>query len=221
MKKAFTLLELLVVVLILGLLSTIAVGVYTRQVERAKVATARATMSAIELAIERYQIDTGDYPPSGTGTLPYTPGGATYVGNGYLQAALMTSLSGSSSRPLSPRWQGPYLTAKNEILGDLSGVRVDDPNRTSVIAPGQLQILDPWQSPYRYVRSRSLVSLDDSDNYDQNGGTRLPSNHPFAATETYYNPNTFQIVSMGPDGQTDTSAGNFGTDSNDVTNFGM
>ncbi len=228
MKKAFTLLELLVVVLILGLLSTIAVGVYTRQVERAKVATARATISAIELAVARYQIDTGEYPPSGSGALPHsTPG--TYQGNGYMQVALMSSLSGSSSVPLSPRWQGPYLSVKNDILGDLNGFRVDDPNRPTAIVPGTLQILDPWQQPYRYVRSMSLANgTNDPDNYTQNNGTRLPDGsdpqrpaHPFAQLETYYNASTFQISSKGPDGATLTSAGDHGTDMNDVTNFGM
>lgn len=214
MKKAFTLLELLVVVLILGLLATIAVGVYTRQVERARVAAAKSTISAIEVAVERYQIDTGDYPPSGSGSLPYTTP-ATFVGNGYLQVALMSSLSGKSSQPLSPRWQGPYLTVKNDILGDINGIRVDDPNRASTIAPGQLQILDPWQSPYLYLRSKSTANPDSpTDRYETNGGAPLPSNHPFAATETYYNPNTIQIVSGGPDNDLSTGY-------NNVSNFGL
>src|SRR5690348_16012390 len=118
-SHAFTLLELLVVVLILGLLSTIAVGVFTHQVERARYAAARATISAIELAVERYEIDLGEYPPSGSGTLPYsTP--STFEGCGYLQVALMESLSGKSTQPLSARWQGPYLTVKNDLLGDIN-----------------------------------------------------------------------------------------------------
>lgn len=220
MKRAFTLLELLVVVLILGLLSTIAVGVYVRQVERARIAAAKSTISAIELAVERYQIDTGDYPPSGSGPLPYT-GPATFEGNGYLQAALMTSLSGSSSAPLSPRWQGPYLTVKNEILGDINGYRLDDPNSPATgVQRGELQILDPWQSPYRYVRSRSQVNAADTDQYAFNGGTVLPTAHPFATTETFYNANTFQVVSKGPNGVTG-GTNLVGRESDDVTNFGM
>jgi prepilin-type N-terminal cleavage/methylation domain-containing protein len=220
MKRAFTLVELLVVVLILGLLSTIAVGVYTTQVERARVAATRSTIAALELAINRYQIDLGDFPPSGSGSLPYSLPG-TFEGCGYLQAALMTSLSGQSLSPGSNRWQGPYITVKNERLGNLNGVSLADPAFTGSIDPGNLQFLDAWGQPFRYVRSRSVVAIDGSnDRYELNGATELPVTHPFAATETWYNPNSFQIISKGPDTVT-LPPPNFGLAGNDITNFGM
>jgi type II secretion system protein G len=220
MKRAFTLVELLVVVLILGLLSTILVGVYTNQVERARVASTRSTIAALELAINRYQIDLGDFPPSGSGTLPYSfP--PVFEGSGYLQAALMTSLSGQSTAPGSNRWMGPYITVRNERLGNLNGQSLADPNLVLSIPAGSLQFLDAWSQPIRYVRSRSLVAIDGSiDRYDVNVGTSLPSTHPFATTETYYNPSSFQLVSKGVDGVT-LPPPNFGTDPNDITNFGM
>jgi prepilin-type N-terminal cleavage/methylation domain-containing protein len=220
MKRAFTLVELLVVVLILGLLSTIVVGVYTNQVERARVAATRSTIAALELAINRYQIDLGDFPPSGSGSLPYALP-TTFEGSGYLQAALMTSLSGQSSAPGSARWQGPYITVKNDRLGNQNGQSLADPNLTASIDPGNLQFLDAWSQPFRYVRSRSVVAVDGSlDRYDSNGATELPASHPFVTTETYYNPNSFQLVSKGPDSAT-LAPPSFGTVGNDVTNFGM
>ena len=63
-KTAVTLLELLVVVMILGILSTIAVTVYTGHVERARVAACRDIIRQIELAVNRYEVDTGQLPPS-------------------------------------------------------------------------------------------------------------------------------------------------------------
>jgi type II secretion system protein G len=221
MKKAFTLLELLVVVLILGILSTIAVGVFTSQVERARFAAAKATISAIELAVNRYEIDLGSFPPSGTGTSlpPATPSSGPVVdGCGYMQLALMHSLNGSSTAPLDPRWQGPYLTVKKELLGDSTGTPIEE-----IVGPqpglAEVQILDPWHAPYRYIRFGPAP--DGYGNYGfVGGGTVLPTTHPFFATETYYNPQTFQIVSKGPNGYTPAPP-NFGTDPDDVTNFGQ
>src|SRR5690606_20774970 len=56
-KSGVTLLELLVVLVIISILSTIAVGVYTKEVLRAKVARTRAEIRTLEVAINRYQID--------------------------------------------------------------------------------------------------------------------------------------------------------------------
>jgi prepilin-type N-terminal cleavage/methylation domain-containing protein len=212
MKKAFTMIELLVVVLILGLLATIAVGVFTTQVERARFAAARSTISAIELAVNRYQLDLGVFPPSGSGLA--APSVFPADGCGFMQLAVMHSMSGTSSAPASKLWQGPYLNVKNELLGDLAGNQIND---LAIPPPrGLVQILDPWHSPYRFVRSNGSAD----DNYTVMGGTELPLTHPYAATETYYNPSTFQVVSKGPNGTT-LAVPNYGLDADDVTNFGL
>lgn len=212
-KQGFTLIELLVVVLILGMLSTLAVGVYTNQVERARVAAAKASIQAIEVAINRYQVDTGSYPPSGNKTGSAT---STYAeGCGYLELALMHSMSGDVKHPASASWHGPYLTVKREMLGTMNGIPLEESSAAPV--PGMVQILDPWHQPYRYVRSGPAP-----DRYETMGGTFLPGDNPYASTEHYYNPSTFQIVSKGPNGVTnpmETDA--YGTDGDDVTNFGL
>lgn len=196
--------ELLVVVLILGLLSTIAVGVFTNQVERARYAAAKSTISAIELAVNRYQIDLGVFPPSLSASAE--------EGCGWMQLALMHSLSGSSQNTSGTLWAGPYLTVRQEQLGNFSGVPLE---QLSSINPADVQILDPWRSPYRFVRSGP-----GNDSYATNGGTRLPSNHPFATTEVYYNPSTFQIASKGSDNESPNPP-EFGRGNDDVTNFGQ
>lgn len=211
MKKAFTMIELLVVILILGLLATMAVALFSKQVERARYAKARTTIAALELAINRYQIDVGSYPPSGTGNLS---GPTSFQGSGMLELALVHSMSGNTSAPASNRWQGPYIDLKEQDLGTLAGIPIRDADPQP--APGEVQILDPWHTPYRYVRCCG----SSSDNYSVNEATQLPSTSPYAATEIWYNPSTFQIVSYGHNGTT-LAAPNIGLESDDVTNFGL
>ncbi len=211
MKKAFTLMELLVVVLILGLLATIAVGVYTSQVERARYAAARTTIAAIELAANRYQLDIGEFPPSGSDNPQ------VFQGNGWLYLALTRSLSGDTSSPASARWQGPYIDVKKLNLGLLDGTPIDEATSLTVaIDMADINILDPWGTPYFYRRCCG----PDPDNYTLNGGTRLPPGNPFAATDVFFNPTTFQIYSKGRNGTT-LPVGQEGLEEDDVNNFGF
>lgn len=207
-KKGVTLIELIVVLLIVSLLSTIAVGVYTREVLRAKVARTRAEIRTMEVAINRYQIDVGQFPPSSTGTAlapssldPLFPA----QGSGYMQLALRASLNGNAYIPLSTRWEGPYLDWDDNKLGTITGGSL-----TPGLSRAQIQFLDPFGSPYYYIQNREYAIL---------GGVELPTTHPYYATETYYNPSTFQLFSLGPNRSTGVTAGGLVTDEDDITNW--
>jgi len=64
-KYAFTLIELLIVVAIIGILAAIAVPNFLNAQIRAKYARCLADMKACQSALEMYQIDRGAYPPVG------------------------------------------------------------------------------------------------------------------------------------------------------------
>lgn len=82
----FTLLELLVVVVIIGLLVSYVGPRYFSQVGKSEVGTAKAQIDALEKALDQFRLDTGHYPANELGL-----------------AALYT-------RPASePKWNGPYL----------------------------------------------------------------------------------------------------------------
>src|SRR5690606_18542949 len=95
-RRGITLIELLVVLVIITLLATIAAGSYTNQVRRAKIAATKAEIKTLEVAINRYQIDTGQFPVSFTGVVTPPPPNAVLVdedpvnptGSGYLQVTL-------------------------------------------------------------------------------------------------------------------------------------
>ncbi|NQT47226.1 MAG: prepilin-type N-terminal cleavage/methylation domain-containing protein [Candidatus Omnitrophica bacterium] len=61
MKKSFTLIELLIVVLIVGILATVALPQYQKVVEKARWAQAVSTLGAIYRAQEAYYLEHGDY----------------------------------------------------------------------------------------------------------------------------------------------------------------
>lgn len=85
-QHGFTLLELLVVVVIIGLLAGIVGPNLFKHVGQSEVTTAKAQMSMLTKALDAYRLDTGHYPAQETGL-----------------SALMRS-PGSE-----PRWRGPYL----------------------------------------------------------------------------------------------------------------
>lgn len=82
----FTLLELLVVVVIIGLLAGFVAPRYFGQVGKSEVNVAKAQIDALEKALDQYRLDTGAYP-------------STEIG---LKALV-------ERPPNEPKWAGPYL----------------------------------------------------------------------------------------------------------------
>lgn len=85
-SAGFTLLELLIVLVILGLLIGYVAPNYFKQEDKSKVKTARTQIKAFEDALDQYRLDVGRYPTTEQGL-----------------GALIAQPQGES------RWQGPYL----------------------------------------------------------------------------------------------------------------
>ena len=87
-KAGFTLLELLVVIVIIGLLAGYVAPRYFSQVGRSEVQVARAQIESLEKALDQYRLDNRRYPTSEEGlaavqpylkkTLPNDPWGRPY-----------------------------------------------------------------------------------------------------------------------------------------------
>ena len=85
-SPGFTLLELLVVMVIIGLLAGYVGPKYFSQIGKSEIKTARAQIDALEKALDQYRLDTGHYP------------------------AMEAGLNALVTRPANePKWDGPYL----------------------------------------------------------------------------------------------------------------
>lgn len=98
-QAGFTLLELLVVLVILGLLAGYVAPRYFSQVGKSEVTTAQAQIGALEKALDQYRIDTGRYPGTeqGLAALNTKPADEARWGGPYLKKAV----------PNDP-WGNPY-----------------------------------------------------------------------------------------------------------------
>jgi general secretion pathway protein G len=85
-NQGFTLLELLVVMVIIGLLVSIVGPRYFSQLGKSEVKTAKVQIHSLKKALDVYRLDNGHYPDSQVG----------------LNALLVAPANAS-------KWQGPYL----------------------------------------------------------------------------------------------------------------
>ncbi|MEQ1667005.1 MAG: type II secretion system major pseudopilin GspG [Sulfuriferula sp.] len=84
--RGFTLLELLVVMVIIGLLAGYVGPRYFAQIGKSEIKVARAQIDALEKSLDQFRLDTGHYPSAEEG------------------------LSALVTRPANEvRWDGPYL----------------------------------------------------------------------------------------------------------------
>ena len=88
-RRGFTLLELLVVMVIIGLLAGYVGPRYFAQIGKSEVKVARAQIDALEKALDQYRLDVGHYPSTEQGL-----------------AALFAPPANE------PKWAGPYLKKK-------------------------------------------------------------------------------------------------------------
>ena len=85
-NRGFTLLELLVVILIIGLLTAVVGPRFLGQVSKSETTAARAQLDALDKALQSYRIDTGRFPSNLQG----------------LRALVAPPAD-------EPRWRGPYM----------------------------------------------------------------------------------------------------------------
>src|SRR2546426_11547122 len=87
--RGFTLIEILVVIIVLGLLAALVGPRILGRVSEAKSATARTQIDLLGVALDNYRLDNGMYPATGQG---------------------LEALQEKPTRePVPLNWRGPYL----------------------------------------------------------------------------------------------------------------
>lgn len=97
-QEAFTLMEVMIAVVIIGVLATLALPGIMRMRKQLKVNSTKATMAAIESALHDYREDVGHFPTRQEGGLE----------------AIVVRPRGSAGQ----KWDGSYLKGKIELPQD-------------------------------------------------------------------------------------------------------
>ncbi len=96
----FTLLELLVVMVIIGMLASFVAPKFFAQIGKSQTKTARAQIDALEKSLDQYRLDIGHYPTTeqGLAALNERPAGETKWSGPYLKKSV----------PMDP-WSHAYI----------------------------------------------------------------------------------------------------------------
>jgi prepilin-type N-terminal cleavage/methylation domain-containing protein len=147
-NKGFTLVELLVVVAIMGILSTVVVEVVPDAITKAKLASFASTLATVQSSVDRFFIDAGEYPcieqPTEDSPQPIdfefsdASTGIPFIG-GYLQFEPMTRAEDAGLPPGEIRY---HVTRNGRVFATTSELADDTIAYTQNNVLGELTVSD-------------------------------------------------------------------------------
>lgn len=223
--RGFTLVELLVVIVIIGMLAAIVTPAIMIAMSRAKVARIKAEIDMLHSAIMNYKNEYGSFPPSYSALATTAPAGKHLarlfprcnVANEFASAvsitpanAIVSWLGGYTSDPTKPLTG----TGARKKLYDFDQSRVG-----TVSGSSGLSYFPPNAEgmPYLYIDAANYNFVDFATNggnsvsgikyfvwrqdkfFDPN--TLSPMSLTAAGSPKPFNPDSFQIISAGRDGE--------------------
>ncbi|MCA8921510.1 MAG: prepilin-type N-terminal cleavage/methylation domain-containing protein [Planctomycetes bacterium] len=188
-RRGFTLVELLVVIGVIAVLAALAIPALSGVRRNSQRANTKNLITELGLAIENYQLDFGDYPPS-------TPKRAGLTSNGKNDGveALVRCLTTQAKN-------GPYFEFKDDQLGntDVDALPRGNPTQSTIAVAELFEVVDDWGNPLvywnnaDYDKPATCVKID--------GATIVASAGKAGKTGQYADLTKFQLWSAGPDGE--------------------
>jgi general secretion pathway protein G len=110
LQRGFTLLELLVVMVIIGLLASIVAPQYFSQIGKSNTKVARAQIESLSQALDQYRLDVGRYPSTEQGltSLRTAPQNVTQWRGPYLKRDVPNDPWGNAYQYKQPGQHGEY-----------------------------------------------------------------------------------------------------------------
>jgi prepilin-type N-terminal cleavage/methylation domain-containing protein len=197
MKNGFTLLELMIVMVVIGILSAAFIAFGGNSLEKGKIKAAKANLYSLSAMIESYRSIEGEYPSD------YLPSGLAANTHNNRSEALFLALfaQGYTGQQPSQDW-----------LVNTDG---DEASRnTTILGTRELfEIGDEWGNPIVYFDSLHYNDRQQTIVWAGEAVIEEQEAEPVQndKTKTFAKPNSFQLISAGPDGL-------FGTD-DDIHSF--
>ena len=187
-SAAFTLIELLTVIAIIGLLVSFAIGGLYGAKQRSAIAQAKSELAALSQALEDYKRHYGDYPQTGAAAqASQTISGTALIGAAQAQALLFNALTGVyAPTNFTARISGPVFVdvSKFKLEAALNlttfAVPAGSPPAKPLVANS---FLDPWGNRYLYYYKRAT-----------------PPGGPGLAAANVWQAPGYVLYSAGPDG---------------------
>jgi prepilin-type N-terminal cleavage/methylation domain-containing protein len=209
-RRAFSLVEILIVIGIIGVLAALMLTALPKAQERGKISVARMEMASLRMAIIGYYNAYGRFPMPSTsisGDFTFGPSGmgstaGTYTANNSEVMAILMDMDrlSNAKHAVNPR-KLSFFTAQHTSYTNAHGLGPD------------FVLRDPWGNPYIIsidfdynnrcedaVYGNAVVSADPANSTaGYNGLVRTPPSN------VYECPGQIMIWSMGPDGQASTT----------------
>ncbi|MFH1423254.1 MAG: prepilin-type N-terminal cleavage/methylation domain-containing protein [Planctomycetota bacterium] len=199
-KSGFTLVELLIVLAIISLLAALVVPALTKGPTKARIVETSSLIQRLKAAIDKYQSDYGDYPPTSLSDFSVT----TNKTNDGIEA-LLACLSTKEK-------DGPYIEPEEKFLANIDNDKIPASyNLTWYFGDREArEIVDSWGNPLVYFHHR------DYEKPNLNLQCYKLANKKFVKgirpekskkTNTFPSWNSYVIWSFGPNGINDYGKG--------------